>query len=346
MNSSDVARPRRWIAGTLAAAAAAVAFGATAERASALEIGLQDDSVFVSQRFGYDQEKAYEQAVNLGVTMLRVNVNWNDFAKTGFAPYDRVVTRAAKHGMRVQMTLYGTTKLDKKPDRRLTYRNPSPRRFAAFAKRFARRYKGRVNRYSIWNEPNYPYFLSPQSRAPQIYRALYLAGYRAIKSVSSRIKVFIGELGPNHDPLGFLARVATGLRADGLAYHPFQWTAAPGAFVAERTHVGISNTPRIKATLRALRRQRRLRTPRGRTVPIYFTEFAYPSSVIRSDARRADWTVRAYRVARRHGVRQLVYYTLVQPPRGSGIFFNSGMVHPDGSPTTVYTSLLKYLTGR
>jgi hypothetical protein len=302
--------------------------------------------VFLTQRFAYDTDKAYLQAAQLGVTFLRTNVYWSDFVRYGYGPWDRLVNTARKWGITVQMTLCGTTAFDKTGDRRLSFRNPSARRFAAFAKRFAQHFKGRVRRYSIWNEPNYTYFLLPGARSTQIYRALYLAGYKAIKSVDSRNKVLIGELGPNHDPLGFLARVSTGLRADGLAYHPFQWSAPPGARVVENKHVGISNTPRIRAALRLLARQRRLRTPRGGKVPIYFTEFAYPSSVIGSDARRADWTVRAFKWSRTQGVKQLLYYTLVQPPRSSGIVFNSGMINTDGTPTSVFTALRRYLKGR
>ena len=48
----------------------------------------------------------------------------------------------------------------------------------------ARHFKGRVHRYSIWNEPNHPQFLGPQydSRhrpvSPGIYRNLYAAALR------------------------------------------------------------------------------------------------------------------------------------------------------------------------
>jgi hypothetical protein len=330
----------------LAVVTALVLCGAMAQRASAFEVGLQDDSVFLTQRFAYDPDKAYQQAAELGVTFLRTNVYWSDFVRYGYGPWDRLVTEARKWGIAVQMSLCGTTAFDKTGDGRLSYRNPSARRFGDFAKRFARHFKGTVKRYSIWNEPNYTYFLSPGAKSVPMYRALYLAGYKSIKSVDSRNKVLIGELGPNHDPLGFLARVSTGLRADGLAFHPFQWGAAPGARVIENKHVGISNTPRIKTTLRQLQRLRRLRTPGGGTVPIYFTEFAYPSTVIASNGKRADWTVKAYKWAKQQGVKQLVYYTLVQPPRSSGIVFNSGMINTDGTPTLVFTALRRYLTGR
>jgi hypothetical protein len=330
----------------LVAVATFLICAANAPRASALEIGLQDDSVFLTQRFYYDTDKAYKQAAELGVTHIRTNVYWSDFVRYGYAPWDRLVNTARKWGMTVQATLCGTTKFDTTGDRRLSYRKPSARRFATFARRFATHFRGRVTRYSIWNEPNYSYFLSPQFKAPQMYRALYLAGYKAIKGAYSRNKVWIGELGPSHDPIGFLDRVSTGLRADGLAYHPFQWSAAPGAFVRENKHIGISSTPRLKAALRRFARQRRLRTPLGGTPKIYFTEFAYPSNVIRSESRRADWTVKAYRFAKAQGIKQLLYYTLVQPPRSAKIYFNSGMINPDGSPTPVFTSLRKYLKGR
>jgi hypothetical protein len=350
MTTFDAIRSSRRLAVALVAGLGMIFSAVSAERASAFEVALQDDSVFLTQRFFYDQDKAYQQAASLGVTFIRTNVYWSDYYRSGYAPWDRLVAGARKYGISVQMTLCGTPALETRGNRKLNYKNPNVKLFASFAKGFAKHFKGKVRRYSIWNEPNYSYFLAPARKAPQIYRALYLAGYKAIKKVDSKNKVFIGEFGPNHDPLRFLARVSTGLRADGLAFHPFQWRKPAGVPVAERTHVGISNTPRIKATLNALRRSRGLRTPRGGTVPIYFTEFGYPSTVkldgrTATDARRADWTVRAYKYAKKQGVKQLLYYTLVQPPRNTGIVFNSGMINSDGSPTAVYFSLRKYLKG-
>jgi hypothetical protein len=319
----------------------------SAQRAGAIEVAMQDDSVFLSQSF-YDRGRALTQAQDLGVRWLRVNAFWSDYKRYGFAQLDGAVDAALSRGFRVQMTISGQSSFDKKGDHWLSSKSPKAARLGKFAKLVAQHFKGRVRRYSIWNEPNMPYFLSPTRRAASIYRALYLAGYKAIKSVDRRNAVLIGELAPRRNPLGFLARISGGLKADGLAYHPFQFYAAPGA--RDRTGVvGISSTPRIRSTLRSLARRHQLSTPRGHRLPIYFTEFGYIAkggSVPMPDKRRADWIVKAYKYAKRQGVRQLLYYQLVHPPAGSNVSFDSGIVKLDGTPTIVYTALRRYLTGR
>src|SRR2546425_10180196 len=69
---------------SLVAIATILVCAASAQRASALEIGLQDDSVFLTQRFYYDTDKAYQQAAELGVTHFRTNVYWSDFVRYGY----------------------------------------------------------------------------------------------------------------------------------------------------------------------------------------------------------------------------------------------------------------------
>jgi hypothetical protein len=341
------ASPRRSLAVGLITAVVLVCGAISAQRAAAIEVAMQDDSVFLSQSF-YDRDKAFTQAQDLSVRWLRVNAFWSDYKRYGFAQLDSLVDAALGRGFRVQMTISGQSAFDKNGDHWLSSKSPKAARLGKFAALVAEHFKGRVGRYSIWNEPNMPYFLSPTKQAAGTYRALYLAGYKAVKGVDRRNEVLIGELAPRRDPLGFLARISGGLKADGLAYHPFQFYAAPGA--RDRTGVvGISSTPRIRSTLRSLARRHQLSTPRGRTLPIYFTEFGYIAkggSVPMPDKRRADWIVRAFKYAKKQGVRQLLYYQLVHPPTGNGVSFDSGIVNLDGTPTIVYAALRKYLTGR
>ena len=71
-----------------------------------MEIGLQDDAVFVYQQY-YDRDLALDQARQLGVTRLRVNVLWNRAPAVqerqrmapaqvidNWAPYDSIVDAA------------------------------------------------------------------------------------------------------------------------------------------------------------------------------------------------------------------------------------------------------------
>jgi hypothetical protein len=214
---------------------------------------------------------------------------------------------------------------------------------AAFARTVAQHFRGRVFRYSLWNEPNLGRWISPTRQAPLIYRKLFLAAYPAIKRVDGRDQVLIGELTSSHDPLGFLRKMASGLKADGLAYHPFEFYRRPGAGGSTRGFVGINSTPQIKRTLRDLARRHRLTTLRGGTLGLYYTEFGYLTKGFyrMSESRRRDWTVRAFRYARQQGVKEMLYYQLVQSPTGTlaGDIWDSGIVRLNGSKLPTYTAL-------
>ena len=149
-----------------------------------------------------------------------------------------------------------------RPTTRSAATAPDPVKFAAFARTVAAHFKGRVDRYSIWNEPNLSAWLSPSKSAPKLYRSLYSAGYTAIKTVDPKAKVLFGELAPNRDgrtiaPLKFLrdvtcskanykaARQCAPLKADGLALHPYQLTKSP------QTDAPAAPTTRRSASSRA-----------------------------------------------------------------------------------------------
>src|SRR5213082_2062929 len=50
---------------------------------------------------------------------------------------------------------------------------PNAKLFGEFAAVAARHFDGRVDRYSVWNEPNYVGWLAPRHSEPSLYRALY-----------------------------------------------------------------------------------------------------------------------------------------------------------------------------
>ena len=314
-----------------------------ARPAHAFEIAVQDDPIFL-YRSSFPRELAFARARQVGATYIRANVISSDWVRLGPGAYESLVQAAAANGLRVHFTLMGTPR-QWSGDRRLNFRNPSVSLFGRFAGEVAGRFRGRVARYSLWNEPNLVYYLSPQSSAPAIYRNLYRAGWGAIKSADPGAQVLIGELfsgatlrlpGGRH-PLAFLRLAARGLRSDGLAYHPFQYNFAPAQ--RNRRYVGVSSIATIRSTLRTLARRGALRTPRGGTLPIHFTEFGYQVGGpwrIRGEARRASFTLGAFRLAKRQGVSSMLYYHLVRNYLRS---WDSGMVNANGSPTPVFRAL-------
>ena len=360
-------RGRRRLVAVLAVAASTLgAGGAAAPSASAMEIATQDDSVFLHQHYG-NRVHALNMMKRIGVRHLRVNVIWSEFKRYeacargggppecrgyrgrsagGFAPYDDIVNLAWSMGVRVQFTIIPTPDYDRRGDRSIYYYNTNARRFGAFARRIARRYRAKVRRMSVGNEPNLGRFLSPQRRAVPIYRAMYKAAYRAIKGADRRIEVLIGETTSSKNPLGFLSAVANtrgGLRSDGFAHHPFQFFIRPGR--RDRRYIGISNISKIKATLRTLARRRLLRRSRGNSaIPILFTEYGYQRRGIyrtRPESKRAQWALESFVFARRRGVKQLLWYQVSHQPAlfSRGDVWDSGMIDLAGRGDRVYNHL-------
>ncbi len=322
--------------------ALAVSFGA--QDASAFRVGIQDDNAFITAP-APERAQAFARAKSIGATWLRINMVWQGYQDLGFGPYDRAVNEARAQGMRVQITITGNPRYVRGGAGYVGLR-PNVGRYARWAGQVARHFRGRVYAYGIWNEPNLGMFFLPQGRAGQAhYRALYKAAYRTVKRGDRRAKVLIGETSPSNKPLRFLAAVAKGggLRADGWAHHPYQFVrVAPGR--PEKRYTGISNTAAMKSTLRTLAKRKLLRTPAGKPLPIFFTEFGYPRQGslfgIFSESMRADYSVRAMRVARGAGAQVMVWYQVFNPAASAkSTLWDTGLVGRDGTESQVYSRL-------
>jgi hypothetical protein len=237
---------------------------------------------------------------------------------------------------------------------------PKAGKFRAFAHAAALHFRGRVSRYSIWNEPNYVGWLKPLRSAPRIYRGLMAAGYRGIKSVQPRAQVLFGETVPyaskGHStaPLWFLRHATCvdrhwhrhcrrGLKADGYAHHPYDFLHSPHFRYPGRSNVTIGTLGRLTRALNRLARNGALRTSRGKRLNVYLTEFGYFGSGKRRipAGRRAKYLRQAYRIARRNSrVKQMLQYLLVQPPKALGNF-DTALVGRSGALSAAYHALLK-----
>jgi hypothetical protein len=208
----------------------------SAQAAKGMEIAVQDDPVFLSQAY-YDRERALQQAREMGATRIRVNMLWSDVANGAeqkeppspitydWAPYDSLIDAAARYGIRVQLTLTGPAPAYATYNRRSGVYGPRPAAYGDFTRAVATHFRGRVDRYSIWNETNYISWMQPFSKAPALYRELYEAAYKQIKRADKRALVLIGETAPYAirkraiAPLEFLRDVtcATGGKTGGDA---------------------------------------------------------------------------------------------------------------------------------
>jgi hypothetical protein len=337
---------RRILPALLALLPLLVLHPAPAHASAGMELAVQDDDVFVYSSLAA-RERALKAAEKLGVTRIRVNVLWANTlglaARTRTAPrkpvydffnIDVLQQEAALHHIALQLTVAGPAPAWATRNHRVGNTWPSAYRYGQFVTAVAEHFKGRIDRYSIWNEPNWDTWLNPARHAPGIYRDLYTAGYKAIKAVDPDAKVLIGETSPYGEkhaipPLQFLraltcrtprytpATRCAPLRADGYAAHAYQFTVAPDRPFAGRDDAPFGSLRHLTSALDLLARRRALLTPTGHHLNVYLTEFGYLTKGSRAlPARtRAAWLTRAYHIARRNPrVKQFLQYQLVDGP--------------------------------
>ena len=372
---------------TALVAAAAVLTGCLVDAgdsraARGMELALQDDAVFVEQKYRNLQgDRAFGLARGLGVTRQRVNLLWaytmpesqfNARNKPGainydFTRFDQLVDQAARNGVRIHLSLTGPAPRwanAKRATARRAWYKPNATEFGKFAAVVADHFEGRVDRYSIWNEPNWKTWLGPLKSGPALYRQLYVKGYAAIKAEDPRAKVLIGETAPfskrgwSTSPLAFLrgvtcvnskyrrARSCPKLKADGYAHHPYDFAHAPNYRYPGNDNVTIGTLSRLTRALDRLSRAGVLRKNGGGRMPLYLTEYGYFASGHRALPRklRSRYLQQAYSLALRNPrVKSQLQYLLVSPPRNQrASFFDLGLVNTRGTRNVGYNALKRW----
>ncbi len=176
----------------------------------------------------------------LGVQRVRVNVLWSQIAPKAtsrtkpanfdaanpaaypvgsFAAYDRLVQFAKLEGLGVEFNVTAPGPLwamrrNSPTSRAANHWEPNASEFLQFVYALGLRYDGayqglpRVNVWSVWNEPDQPGWLAPQSlrvngryvaQAPRLYRDLVRAAYQGLYFTghgSAQDTILIGELAP------------------------------------------------------------------------------------------------------------------------------------------------------
>ena len=339
-----------------------------------MEVALQDDGVFLyGEHFNVDT--AYRHARALGVTHLRMNVLWWQPVPVAqrtqttvpspivydWSVWDRAVDRAAAYGIKVQLDLTGDPPAwacgSKLPPYACDGFRPDVNLFAHFVGSAVAHFRGRVNRFSLWNEPNWYTWISPHDEAPLIYRRLYQAGYDAAKAANPGVEVVMGEFAPHFQrnistpPLQFVREMVcvnkrlkrirgarkkcTGgpLKLDAASTHPYDFTNRPTRRrdnPDELTMANINSYPRLLDRLR----KKGLIEPSTKRFPIYLTEHGYFVSGRRGvpENRRKRWIVQAWQMALdAPRVKQQLHYVLVSPPAGAAsAFFDMGLISTTG----------------
>ncbi len=336
-----------------------------------MEFAVQDDAVFVNGLYS-GGKIGFKLAQGLNASWVRANVSWSYVvkrdAKRKRAPkhvtynwtgYDNVVQFAASRGIHVQLALTGPAPAWATGDHRVGHMKPKAGPFKEFARAAAEHFRGRVTRYSIWNEPNYVGWIAPLSSAARTYRGLYTRGYAAIKAVDPTAQVLFGETSPYAlknratAPLKFLrdvtcakptykkARSCGTLKTDGVAHHPYDFDHAPAYRFPGADNVTLATVGRLTTALSKLRKARLLTTPTGGVPYVYLTEYGYFSSGKRrlSASKQGSYLVKAFTMAQKNPrVKQMLQYLLVKPTKKYA-FFDTSIASRAGHGTTAYKKL-------
>jgi hypothetical protein len=351
---------------TLAAAAvlSTFAIATPANAAQGMELQLQDDNVFLNGALHPD--RAYGLLGQLRTARLRVNVLWaasngNQARRRSrprnprydFTGLDSVVRNARARGVKLLFTITGPAPAWATGNKKRGVFKPNAKYFRDFASQVAAHFRGLVDMYSIWNEPNLVPWLAPLKSSPRLYRSLYANGYSAIKRVDPGARVLIGETAPYssrrgraHPPITFLRGVLRGggLRADGYAHHPYDLEHKPTFRYPGKANATLRTIGNLTKELDRQARARRLRTPGGAPLDVWITEYGYlrAGRFRVSESRRAAYLRQAYDMALANPrIRSMLQFLLLNPPRQYR-FFDMSLVNSRGRGGPAFNALVQW----
>ena len=278
-----------------------------------LDIKVIDNTLFRSRYFG-NKPVTLDKLESLGVREIRLLVSWSAVAPSpssavrpagdltnpsayGWGPYPAIVAAARAHGISTEVTIAGPAPRWGTQGARDQITYPRPSDYQHFVTAIARRLKGQVALWTVWNEPNFRTFLMPQlvkgkPASPAIYRGLFLAAVAGMKAAGQPgAKLLIGETAPRSGaggvaPLAFLrgllcldgryhpikARHCAPLPAYGWAHHPYAPAAGPFFVPAGRDDVTIGSLSRLTSALGKAVKAHALTSSR-----LFLTEFGVQS---------------------------------------------------------------------
>ena len=355
--------------------ALATALTPTANAAKGMEIAVQDDAVLFAGLYS-SPPVALDLSQQLFVSRIKVTVVWSyvvgrTTAKKKKAPkhikynwsgYDNLINASRARGIKLQLALAGPAPAWATTNHKVGRRSPKAAPYKAFAKAAALHFKGRVDRYSVWNEPNHRGWIEPTKTAPKVYRALYVAGYSAIKKADHHAKVFIGETSPFSlgrksknavAPLAFLravtcankrykrARKCGTLKTDGYAHHPYDFDHKPTYKYPGKDNVTLGTLSRLTSALSKLRKAKLLTTPSGGVPYVYLTEYGYFASGKRrvAEAKRAKYLVQGFTIGQKNPrVKEMLQFLLIKPSSKYRAF-DTSLASAGGKPGTAFKKL-------
>jgi GH35 family endo-1,4-beta-xylanase len=353
-------RVRHALLAAAIAAACLASAGGSAHAAKNMEVAIQDDGPLVSN-IGYKRSKTLKLADQLKVTRIRVNLPWASIVNSShsrkrpkhrhynFTAYDKLWLAARKHGMRLQLTISGFAPAWATGNHRIGGYRVNPKYFEEFVKVVAKHFRHHVDRYGIWNEPNYFSWLGPLSAAPKIYHDMYTRAYKAIRKIDPRAKILIAETAPYYQkgrataPIKFLRSLLKygPLKADGYAHHPYDFRHSLYYRYPGSDNVTMYTLSRLTKALDRFAASHQLTTPKGAPLDLYLTEYGFMGTgrYRVPESRRSKYLPTAFQWALDNPrVKEMLQYLLIKPPPRSE-FFDTSIVSKKGNRSKTFKAL-------
>jgi len=202
-----------------------------------------------------------------GVDWTREEFNWatieREEGKYDWTFHDELVETAERHGISVCALLcYWSGWAEQNTQKGID-------QYCSWVRQVVRRYKGRIQHWEIWNEPNIFFWTGPR----ELYADLLTQAYETIKKEDPNA-VVIGCSTSGIDKKFIELTLENGGKFDALSIHPYRGVLQDPAYMEE------------------LREVRRLVGDR----PIWITEIGYPSQLLTgySERRQASLLARTY----------------------------------------------------
>lgn len=310
-----------------------------------------------------DLDRQLRMARDAGATVVRFDVGWSSLqqrsARVNEGWYlermDRLVRTSRHLGLDLVANFTSTPCWASKAParlrqgcrgawwtRRVTYYPPRrAQRFAAAAAFLARRYRGRIAAWELWNEPNIRSFMVARHPA-RAYARIVRATYPAIKRADPSTTVLAGSTAGAD--ITFLRRFYRHARGqfDGISIHPYSGYLAP-----DNPYTGLR---------RQISDTRRLMVQKGDARKgLWLTEFGWSTCAWAPGRRRdcvnrgvqAHYVVRALSIIKSFSyVRAATYYLLRDngtDPRD--LLDNFGLLTLDYRPKPAYAAFRSVARG-
>jgi hypothetical protein len=321
---------------------------------------------------GWDVEQTLRWAQGLGVGWIKQQVEWHTIEHGpetfDWETLDRIVEGAHEEGFKV---LLGVTHApDWTRSAELESGPPSDYgEFRRFMEQLARRYRGRVEAYELWNEPNLAREWRGDTLDPSRFVALVAEGAAGVRSGDPEALVISGapavtgiddgETAINDRTfLGGMVEAGVVEHVDAVGAHPYGYGNPPQESVADDDHAASTHNDHptffFRDTLEDYRQLMVEHDVDG--CPIWVTEFGWPSPEgigemdltgweygrEVSEADQADYVVEAFQMGdRRPWVGPMFLWNLnLAVIWGEDNAFSAySLLRPDGSYRPAYVAL-------